>query len=309
MLDLCKAIHAYSNQPTFVSSFEMIPPVSIHIQDEKFLFDNFHKLLPPKARLVGGNKSDWTFAPSALAKYYFWDVSTPSGMPRYIKENPSSGLEDLTISGGTVRSSSGCGVLSLGDLTKVKFSRLVRVHWFLKDYRVAFALNKSSEERFLSGLAKATCSKLVSTSKEYFLDTDPEVFRRQWVRRLEKEREAERVAPRKERIGMSISFLNGLNRTQLLSVLSKPAGWVHIDLANNKSAIQLAQRYVNSYLEWCQQNQKKDGNAQIFIMSYSDSGGFDWSKGCHVQVSYPDVDFILHTKQQPLSGPKRIVRF
>lgn len=308
MLDLSKAIHGYTNKPAFVSSFTPLPAVNMELQDADFLRNNFHKLLPPKVGLRGNAKDDGAFQPNALARYYYQDVSSKNGMPAYIAANPTTGVDDLSIAKGVLSSKLGYGLFPLKDLARLKFSKPLRVHWFLQDYRVAFAFKTCDEKIFLTGLAKASCGNFVISKSGYEIVADSEAFRRQWIGLLERQKAETPIELRKERFQMSIEQLQQLSKKQLDRILEKPGGWVHYVVEEKSPLFGRVAKFVSSYLEYCALHQE-DTDCYIFSHKILIHGGVVWSNGLRVQIEYPTIEFILDKKLQFPDKPRYVVGF
>jgi len=310
MLDLSKAIHAYSGEPTFVSSFEKFKPVSIDLKSETFLRDQFHKVVPPKLGLVGNLKDDWSFRPNSLRAFYPNETSSPNGMQKYVRENPTINVDRLSMNNGTATLGGGIGCCAVGELAGIKFSKPLRVHWFLQAYRVAFAFDHCAERRFLRGVALATCGRIIESKNEYYMDCDPTIFRAQWIGQLLIDKEQERVSFRKDRIQMSIDILNSLTNDQVRTLLEKQNNWVHGDVSSSSQTYKSVQKFTEKYLEYCRSPKSSDdAECRRFKYEFTTNGGPDWSKGLRWQVSYPTIEFFLDKKEQLPGLPKFVMGF
>jgi len=153
-------------------------PTALNWEEPKDLLDGVRQRLKVEAEDKVG--AAWSRGNWPLRMYdLHWQHPEVKGFDNL----PDASL--LLDAGLVTVETSGSSVLTMGTVSRLELKKGLTCHWYFADAVIAASAEKAPENEFLATVAKAVGAKFREDDHFYFIDFDPEAFRRRALRTLE----------------------------------------------------------------------------------------------------------------------------
>lgn len=143
------------------------------------------------------------------------------------------------------------------QLTEVKFSKPLVVHWFYAQVPVAISAYRMTEREFLTYVAKGIGARFSENAKEFRIDFDPAVMRNRmiktigifkelWLKQLDQD--AEQNALSTGRADFAIGVLQDISLADLTKSFATPDSKIPLRLRSNGAAFRNGTSMLHAYV-------------------------------------------------------------
>ncbi|MFZ4507083.1 MAG: hypothetical protein ACOYON_05220 [Fimbriimonas sp.] len=174
----------------------------------------------------------------------------PAGDSLSVPPSPIRRDGSLSISAKRVSTSTGGSTFALASLQNQKFSKPIRVHWFIQRQFVAASASKERESTFLRLVALAAGAEFYESPKEYRIDFEPSEFRKRALFTYQAVGAKNGLGFTRADLAFSGAVLRDLSDEQLREVYKKPDNQVQFPMPINSELYKLAVgRLENDYAD------------------------------------------------------------